>query len=144
MTEPVGYYLVNLLVEQQGPVGAPALHLQLGVNAVTGQIMGSGEITQALPPPYGQTHLPQVTGSIFHTGFGQDTMLVHLSGQYVVSVPPPAIGSYLAQFSAALAVDKAWNGKGSFSYANHNVTGCEVTNESPAAVSNEQTLIATA
>jgi len=45
-----------------------------------------------------------------------------------VSVPPPAIGSYLAKFSAALAVDKSWDGKGSYVYGNHTVTNATVSN----------------
>ncbi|WP_242008114.1 DUF1842 domain-containing protein [Sphingomonas ginsenosidivorax] len=126
----VGYYIVKLLVQHEGFMGAPVLHLDLGVNAVTGQVMGSAQITQALPPPYGNTVIPTVTGAILHTGFGEDTLLVHLTGDYVVSVPPPAIGSYLAHFSAALAVSKDWNGRGSFSYAHQVITGCTVENVS--------------
>ncbi len=45
-----------------------------------------------------------------------------------MSVPPPAIGSYLAKFSAALAVNRAWNGKGSYVYGNHSITDATVTN----------------
>lgn len=135
MSNPIGYYHVKLRVAQQGPVGAPVLHLNLGVDAPTGRIVGAAEIDQSLPPPYGKVLIPQVTGEIFHTGFGKDTRLVHLTGQYVVSLPPPAIGSYLAQFSTALAVDEDWNGKGSFNYGNHHVSGCQVTKESKTEVS---------
>ena len=39
-----------------------------------------------------------------------------------MSVPPPAIGSYLAHFSAALAVDAEWNGVGTYTYGNHTIT----------------------
>ncbi len=130
MTEAVGYYIVKLDVKHGGFAGAPTLHLDLGVNAVTGQVFGSAQITQALPPPYGTTIIPYVTGAILHTGFGQDTLLVHLTGQYIVSVPPPAIGSYLAHFSVALAVAKDWNGKGSFEYNGHVITDCTVKNVS--------------
>ncbi len=130
MTEPVGYYQVKLLVQHPGFLGAPVLHLDLGVNAVTGQVSGSAQITQALPPPHGTTIIPYVTGAILHTGFGHDTLLVDLTGQYMVSFPPPAIGSYIAHFSAALAVAKDWNGKGSFEYANHVITDCTVKNVS--------------
>ncbi len=130
MTEAVGYYIVKLDVQHAGFAGAPKLHLDLGVNATTGQVSGSAQITQALPPPYGTTIIPYVTGAILHTGFGQDTLLVHVTGQYLVSFPPPAIGSYLAPFSVALAVAKDWNGKGSFEYANHVITDCTVKNVS--------------
>ncbi len=79
MADKIGLYPVKLLVEQ-GLVGAPTLHLNLLVNAASGQVNGSAEVTQALPPPYGETHIPQVTGHIHHTGFGEDTLLVHLTG----------------------------------------------------------------
>jgi hypothetical protein len=118
---------VKLRVERPGLLGAPVLTLDLLVYAPQGQVHGSGEITQALPPPYGQTHIPQITGAIHHTGFGQDEMLVSLTGQYVVSLPPPAIGSYLAHFSGALVVNHSWNGKGSFTYGGHTVADCTVT-----------------
>ncbi|HEY0313168.1 MAG TPA: DUF1842 domain-containing protein [Allosphingosinicella sp.] len=130
MTEPVGLYHVTLKVSHGDMPGAQTLNLDLAVSAPTGTVHGTATITQALPPPYGIIHIP-VHGQIYHTGFGQDTLLVHLIGQYVVSVPPPAIGSYLAHFSAGLAVDKSWNGKGSYEYGNHIVGDCKVTNTSP-------------
>lgn len=111
-----------------GMSGAPVLVLDLLVNANTGQISGGAEISQALPPPYGQTVIPQVTGALFQTGLGPNVQLAHVTGEYVVSVPPPAIGSYLAKFSAALAVDHNWNGKGSFVYGNQTVIDATVTN----------------
>jgi hypothetical protein len=124
--ETVGYYQVKLQVQHEGFAGAPVLHLDLGVNAGTGQVVGSAQITQALPPPHDTTVIPMVAGSILHTGLGGDTLLVHLTGAYVVPLLPPAIGSYLVQFSTALAVSADWNGKGSFSYANHVITDCTV------------------
>jgi len=127
MPEPVGYYLVKLRVERKGLVGAPVLTLDLGVYAPVGEVNGSGEITQSLPPPYGQIHLPEVKGRIHHTGFGKDEQLVSLSGQYVVSVPPPAIGSYLANFTAALVVGADWSGRGTFTYGGHTIADAEVT-----------------
>ncbi|WP_044330438.1 DUF1842 domain-containing protein [Sphingomonas hengshuiensis] len=133
MGDAVGYYIVKLLVERAGLLGAPALRLNLGVDAGAGKVTGSGEITQSLPPPYGEITIHQLAGDVLHTGFGQDTRLVHLTGQYLVSVPPPAIGTYLAQFSAALAVDASWNGSGSFQYGTNTVSGCTVTNVSEEA-----------
>ncbi len=81
MSDRIGLYPVKLLVEQGGFAGAPTLHLNLLVNAPTGQVDGTAEITQALLPPYGEIHIPQVTGHILHTGLGQDTLLVHLTGE---------------------------------------------------------------
>lgn len=130
MADQIGLYPVSLRVSHGDMPGAPTLTLNLLVNAPTGAVSGNAMITQALPPPYGQINIPQVTGGTYHTGFGEDTMLVHLTGQYVVSVPPPAIGSYLAHFSAALAVDRAWTGKGSYEYGGHVITDCTVENVS--------------
>ena len=124
----IGLYQVSLRVGHGDMPGAPLLTLNLLVNAPTGAVSGNAMITQALPPPNGMTHIPHVTGQILHTGLGQDTRLVHLVGQYVVSVPPPAIGSYLAHFSAALAVDAAWVGRGSYEYNGHVVSDCTVEN----------------
>ncbi len=126
MPEPVGFYIVKLRVERKDLIGAPVLTLDLGVYAPFGEVNGSGEITQALPPPFGHIHIPHVTGHIHHTGFGHDEQLVTLHGQYVVSVPPPAIGTYLANFSAALVVDAGWNGKGTFTYNHHTIANADV------------------
>jgi hypothetical protein len=51
-------------------------------------------------PPNGEIDIPNVTGQIRHLGLGQDSMIVSLSGKYLVSFPPPAIGSYLADFNS--------------------------------------------
>ena len=130
MEEQVGLYPVTLRVGHGDMPGAPTLTLRLLVNAPNGTVSGSGTVTQALPPPYGQTHIPQITGGIFHGGLGQDQLFVHLTGQYAVSVPPPAIGTYLAHFSAAFAVDRGWNGRGSYEYGGHFVIDCKVENVS--------------
>ncbi|WP_237477765.1 DUF1842 domain-containing protein [Lichenibacterium dinghuense] len=124
-----GAYLVKILVGNKGTPGAPLLHFTGVVNAPTGKINGFAEITQALPPPHGVTDIPNVTGQIRHTGFGPDKLLVTLSGSYVVSVPPPAIGSYLAHFEAFLVLDSSWKGTGSFSYNGHEIKDVPVENE---------------
>lgn len=124
----IGYYPVKLEVGNFGMPGAPALNLNLGVDSTSGVIHGTASITQSLPPPYGEIVIPQVSGQLLHTGFGEDVRLVHLHGQYAVSVPPPGIGTYLAPFSAALVVDAAWNGHGSFLFGTHMAPRNEVRN----------------
>ena len=109
-------YFVEELVGNEGMPGAPLLHLACVVNASSGVVSGQARITQALAPPNGQIDIPNVTGQIRHLGLGQDTMIVSLSAKYFVSVPPPAIGSYLADFSAVLKLDPKWHGTGSFTY----------------------------
>jgi Domain of unknown function (DUF1842) len=126
MAEKLGYYIVDLDVST-GLIGAPTLHLKLGVNAVTGIVQGSGEITQALPPPHGITPIPHITGVIHHTGFGKDTLLVSLQGEYLHSNPPSMV-VYTVKVTAALAVDAAWNGTGVFTDGSHIYNDCKVKN----------------
>lgn len=127
----VGYYLVDLEVAPEGGMkpGAPNLTLKLGVNATNGEINGQATITQAIAPPNGERTFP-VSGTIHHTGFGEDTMLVALSGYDVQSVPPPAIGSFQVPFSAALAVSKDWSGTGSYTFGHMRMSRCTVSNTS--------------
>jgi hypothetical protein len=125
MAQPIGYYIVNLEVTT-GLIGAPTLHLKLGVNAVTGAVQGSGEITQPLPPPYGTIVIPQISGVIHHTGFGKDTLLVSLHGEYLHSNPPSMV-VYEVKVTAALAVDASWNGTGVFTNGAHVYNDCKVT-----------------
>jgi hypothetical protein len=122
----LGYYLMKLEVGNVGMPGAPILHLNLGVYAPTGQINGGAEIDQALPPPYGKTIVPQVTGAIHHTGFKIDHRLITLRGEYVVTVPLPGIGAYLAQFFAGLVLNPDGTGRGTFIYGNHVVSDVPV------------------
>jgi hypothetical protein len=126
MAEKLGYYNVDLDVSTGLP-GAPTLHLQLGVNAVTGVVQGSGEITQALAPPHGITHIPHINGVLHHTGFGKDTLLVSLQGEYLHTNPPSEV-VYNVKVTAALALDASWNGTGVFTNGSHVYNDCKVTN----------------
>lgn len=123
----IGAYLAQGTVGNVGMPGAPIMHYSLVVVPSTHNVCGHVEITQALPPPLGNIVISNVTGIIRKTGLGPVTQIVALQGSYVVSVPPPAIGSYLAQFSAHLAIDDTWHGKGGFTYADHTVEDVPVT-----------------
>jgi len=112
----VDLYYVKELVGNEGMPGAPLLHLACVVNSSTGVVNGQAQVTQAIAPPNGEIDIPHVTGQIRHLGFGQDSMIVSLSGKYLVSFPPPAIGSYLADFNSVLNLDPKWHGTGSFTY----------------------------
>lgn len=101
--------------------GAPRLHFQLLVNAVTGAITGQAEQTQALAPPHNSIVIRNVTGMLHHTGLGKFTQVVALKGEAVISVPPPAIGSYIAPFDASFALDNRWNGVGGWTLGNTKV-----------------------
>ncbi|GAB5348780.1 DUF1842 domain-containing protein [Alteriqipengyuania sp. 357] len=125
----VGYYIVDVEVAPEGGMqpGAPNLTLKLGVNASNGEVNGQATLTQSVR---GGDHEFPVSGVIHHTGFGEDKLLVALTGHYVQSVPPPAIGAWLAQASIALAVDDSWNGTGSYTFGHSRMSRCKVTNTS--------------
>lgn len=95
---------------------APTLTIDLQADALAGPVSGNALIAGAPPPADGQITIPQVTGYILNTSRDEVALLVHLSGQYIVWLPPPAIGSYIATFSAALMVDSSWSGSGSYHY----------------------------
>jgi hypothetical protein len=125
MAEKLGYYIVDLDVST-GLIGAPTLHLKLGVNAATGIVQGSGEITQPLPPPYGVTPIPEFLGYIHHTGIAKDMLLVYVQGEYLRGQVPHQI--YPVIVTAALVVDASWNGTGIFTNGGHTYNDCKVTN----------------
>jgi hypothetical protein len=114
----LGLYFVKAVVGNVGTPGAPIVNLALTVQAASGHVSGIAEISQAI---VGGHHRFPVTGQIYQTGFGPNHQLVSLHGEFVYSVPPPAIGSFLAKFTAALTVDQAWNGFGGFNYLNTHV-----------------------
>jgi hypothetical protein len=121
--DAVGLYFVKAVVGNVGTPGAPVVNLALTVQAASGHVSGIAEITQAV---LGGNHRFPVSGQIYQTGFGPNHQLVSLSGEFVYSVPPPAIGSFLAKFTAALSVDQAWNGSGGFNYLNVHVENVPV------------------
>jgi hypothetical protein len=116
---------VQLIVGNVGMAGAPIVHLTLAI--ADGVAGGIAEITQAIQ---GGDHKFPVAGKVYHTGLGKDTLLISLQGEFIVCFPPPAIGCYLAQFHASLAVDASTCvGKGGFSYGNTHVEDVPVKPE---------------
>jgi hypothetical protein len=122
-TTEIGAYLIRLLVGSGLP-GAPTLHITGVVNAPTGAISAHAEITQAVNAP--PIEIPALSGRV--ESFGAEKV-AYLRGQFVYSVPPPAIGSFLAEIDVLLKVDNAWNGVGSFSYLGHHIRNVKVTSE---------------
>ena len=122
----IGAYLVNGTVGNVGMPGAPIMHFSLVVVPSANSVSGTVVISQAIAPPNGEIIIRNVTGSIRATGFGTVTKVVSLEGIYLKSVPPPAIGTYQEKFSAHLAIDDAWNGKGGFSYGNNDIENVPV------------------
>jgi len=122
----VGTYLASGTIGNVGLPGAPIAHFHLTVTPSTNSVSGIVEITQAIEGPESNIIIKNVTGSIRATGLGKITKVVELRGEYVVSVPPPAIGSYLAQFSANMAIDDNWDGRGGFTYGTNEINDVPV------------------
>ncbi|KAF2513425.1 DUF1842 domain-containing protein [Flavobacterium foetidum] len=120
-----GAYLAKGTIGNVGTPGAPIATFSLVVVPSQHTVTGTVVITQAVQGP--DSHIVvQVKGRIYSTGFGNFTQVVSLQGQYVQSFPPPAIGSFLADFNAHLAIDNAWNGTGGFSYYQHQIENVPV------------------
>nr|WP_199002261.1 DUF1842 domain-containing protein [Flavobacterium sp. ASV13] len=120
-----GAYLAKGTIGNVGTPGAPIATFSLVVVPSQNSVSGTVVITQAVNGPDSHIVVP-VKGRIYATGFGNFTKVVSLQGEYVQSFPPPAIGAFLAEFDAHLAIDNAWNGTGGFSYWRHNVENVPV------------------
>ncbi|AUC15049.1 hypothetical protein BTO06_07820 [Tenacibaculum sp. SZ-18] len=119
-------YLIKGTIGNVGMPGAPIAHFSLVVNATTGTVSGMAEITQAIDRPSIEV---KVTGNVRSTGYGKVTKIANLTGEYIVSVPTPAIGSYLQKFTAYMDINDEWKGTGGFTYGNQKITDVPVTSE---------------
>ena len=127
MTTEVGLYLVNGQAGNVGTPGAPILHFSLLVNAVTGDVTGHAEQTQAVAPPGNKITIGNITGHVRYTGLGKYTKRVSLEGSAIIPFPPPAIGSYVMPFTASFAIDNAWDGRGGWTLGNTTVDNVPLT-----------------
>ena len=121
----IGAYNVKGIVGHIRLQGAPIMHFNLVVVPGAHKVSGLVEITQAIPGP--SSHIVvQVEGRIGAAAEGPVTQLVELRGTYVQTVPPPAIGAFLADFTSTLAINGEWKGRGWFNYATHFVDNVPV------------------
>jgi Domain of unknown function (DUF1842) len=123
---PIGYYIVSVQVSPPGLAGAKTLKMKLGVNAPNGHVQGSGEVTQALPPPFGTTPIPHISGHLQPTPV-PELMMVHLIGEAIVPPPPNQPITITEKFVASLVINRQWEGTGSFTVGSNTVTHCKVT-----------------
>lgn len=107
-------------------VGGGSMLLQLAVDAVVSTLNGRANGTIKEGTPHSPTFAASASGHMHSTGLGGITKVGAVSGEAVVSFPPPAIGSYRATFSASFAVDNEWGGTGKFSVGNDTYE-CRVT-----------------
>lgn len=111
-------YLVDAVVGNERP-GAPLLHVSALVSVPSGKISGHADITQAIEGPASDLRINDLKGRISQVSLdGAKFRLVTLTGTYVQSFPPPAIGEILEHFEATLLLeaDGPWIGCGSFTY----------------------------
>lgn len=109
-----------------GLPGAPVLNLALLYNSVAGALTGEAQISQSVAPPYNLVTIRPVSGPVHGLGIGGATRVFSLSGEYTVSVPPPAFGTYLAKFTATFSTDNNWSGHGTFTYGDNTVTNVAI------------------
>ena len=113
-TNPIiGLFQACGTIGHVGMPGAPIVHYSLLVNPLAHTVSGVVHITKAIE--HGGNIVVQVKGTYHQIGFGGSGEFVTMAGQYVASAPPPAIGSYLAEFHAFMSLHE-WNGEGSFVY----------------------------
>lgn len=121
-------YLVTLSYNS-GVVGGGSMKLQLAVDPVSGALNGRANGSIQEGTQHSPTFSSSASGHMHATGLDGVTKVGAVSGQAVVSFPPPAIGSYQAPFSASFAVDNNWNGDGSFTVGD-NTYKCKVSSVS--------------
>jgi hypothetical protein len=111
-----------------GVPGAPVLNLALMYDGQSGAVNGEALVTQAIAPPDGSILMRSVSGQVYGLGLGVGgtTRVMTLRGEYVYSLPPPAIGSVTEKFEANFAMDQGWSGHGSFTYGGKTVTNVPV------------------
>ena len=125
----LGLYLANGVAGNVGKPGAPLFHFSLAVDEASGSVTGHGKITQAVAPPFGDISIAINHGRIFHTSVKPQKKIVTLTGNGLVSFPPPAIGSYLVPFDAVLIIDDTWHGVGGWIFGKDHINDVPVKPE---------------
>lgn len=114
MTKEGLYFLKLSFAPKNGIVGAGRMTLAVTVNASTGALHGQAQGVFLEGTQHPNTFTTPVSGVMHSTGFGQIVKVGSVAGEATVSVTPPAIGTYLAPFSASFGLDSDWNGDGQF------------------------------
>ncbi|PRP70994.1 DUF1842 domain-containing protein [Chromobacterium amazonense] len=113
--EKTGLYLLKLhFTPEKGMVGAGSMVLAVTVNAATGALHGQAHGTIQEGTQHAPTFTSPATGAMHSTGFGNITRVGAVHGEAAVTLAPPAIGTYLAPFSASFGLGADWTGQGQF------------------------------
>jgi hypothetical protein len=107
-------------------VGGGEMTLLLAVNSVSDKLFGWAEGTIRQGTQHPPEFSADVAGSLHSTGLEPYTMVGGVEGPATVSFEPPMIGCYLTAFKATFAVDRNWNGHGTFSVGT-NTYKCDVS-----------------
>lgn len=127
MTKEINSFsLVHLLAGQLAQPGAPLLHLALIYNAESGAVSGEAMITSAVMPFHDRILVRHCHGEVHGLGLGAATRVLSVQGEFLQSLPPPAIGSFVEKFSATFVTDHYWKGHGSFEFGKHKVSNVPV------------------
>jgi Domain of unknown function (DUF1843)/Domain of unknown function (DUF1842) len=110
-----------------GLPGAPILYFDLLYNTSTGAVSGHACIVSAVPPPFGNIVISNVTGKVTTAIFGGTVShIVTLQGSYQISIQDPPL-IIEQKFSASFQVDSNFDGRGSFDYGGNIVNDVPVT-----------------
>lgn len=113
--EKAGLYLLKLsFTPEKGMVGAGSMMLAVTVDASTGVLHGQAHGAIQEGTQHAPTFSSPATGAMHSTGYGSITRVGAVHGEAAVSLAPPAIGTYLAPFSASFSLGADWTGQGQF------------------------------
>lgn len=118
--------LVHLLAGHLGQMGAPILTVAMMYDSETGALNGEAMISQAVTPPSGRVTVRHVSGDVRGLGHGGATRAITMQGEFVQTLPPPLIGSFVEKFTATFVTDNHWKGHGSFEFGTHKVSNVPV------------------
>lgn len=125
-TTPLAVVRMNEMAGNVGTPGAPVLYLYLVRDTESGYVSGHAVQTQALQAPWNRIVINNITGMLRSTGFGKYTQVLSLSGSAVVSLPPPAIGSFTLPFSAHFALEANGTGTGGWTLGANQVNNVPI------------------
>lgn len=114
-------YPVNGTIGNVDMSGAPIMHFSLVVIPSVNSVSGSVIITKAITSPNDQIIVKNIKGIIRTTGADPVTKIVVFEGSYLNPAHSLEMCALQEKLSAYLAIDEKWNGRGGFSYENHDI-----------------------
>ncbi|CAM1366650.1 conserved hypothetical protein [Tenacibaculum litopenaei] len=104
--------------------GAAIAYFSLDISQQTKSVSGVIEVSQ----PITQSVIKiNVVGAVKPSITKHGNSRIELIGEFVVSINPPASGTYLEYFTAYLDIDANWQGLGGFSYGKYEVNDVPIS-----------------